>query len=172
MLFGVAIAFAIALPLRAQDAKAATAVIVNSGSTNTAGFRIVVERSGNAEFTPAPRRSGPDSGAKAEPKSRKVPDALVHDLYSDLDAAKPLSSLPAPRCMKSASFGTKLTIEFGAEVTPDLSCGDGGNEKLKALIRDANQIVALFQRKLSAQRGTRSAGERRQSRPAASRAGE
>ena len=109
-LFGIAIALAIAFPLCAQDSKAATAVIVNSGSTNTAGFRIVVERSGDAEFTPAPRRSGPDSGAKAEPKHTKVPDTLVHGLYSDLDAAKPLSSLPRPRCMKSCLLYTSRCV--------------------------------------------------------------
>jgi hypothetical protein len=141
---GIAIASAIAFSLCAQDSKAASVAIVNSGSTNAAGFRIVVPRSGDAELTSAPRRFGPDSGGKAEPRRRKVPDTLVHDLYSDLDAAKPLSSLPAPRCMKSASFGTRLTIEFGADATPDLSCGDGGVAKLKALIRDVRQILELF----------------------------
>jgi hypothetical protein len=140
LIFGAGMTLAIAFPLRAAD----SAVIVNSGSTNTPGFRIVVERSGDAEFTPTPRRPGPGTGAKAEPRQRKLPDNLVHALYSDLAASKPLSTLPPRRCMKSASFGTKLTIELGADESPDLSCGDGGNAKLGALIRDANQIVERF----------------------------
>jgi hypothetical protein len=141
---GMAVAIAIVLtssrvaeaPVRADD----DAVIANSGSTNTAGFRIVVERSGSAELTPMPRRSGEKPG----PKHERVPDPLIHDLYADRGAAKPLASLPRPRCMKSVSFGSRLTIEVGADATPDLSCGDGGSAKLGALIRDANRIVELF----------------------------
>ena len=75
---------------------------------------------------------------------RKLPDALAKRLYSDLSAAKPISYLPNERCMKSASFGTKLTIEFGGQETPDLSCGGGDDSKLQALVRDANEIVELF----------------------------
>lgn len=122
------------------------AVIVNSGSTNVAGFQITVERLGDAELAPVPRRPSPPSSAKAEPTHKRVPGALVGRFYSDLEAAKPLSSLPKQRCFKSASFGSKLTIEFGADETPDLSCGDGGNLKLRALIQDTNEIVNLFTR--------------------------
>jgi hypothetical protein len=120
------------------------AVIVNSGSTNTVGFRIVVERSGKAEFTGGPRRSGRSPDERPRQMDRELPDTLVRRFYSDLDAAKPLSSLPNRRCMKSASFGTKLTIEFSGEETPDLSCGSGDNASLQALVQDANEILKLF----------------------------
>jgi len=125
-------------------AGADVAVIVDSGSTNTAGFRIVVEQSGDAEFTAGPRRPSRSPDEKPQQMRRKLPDTLVGRLYSDLGAAKPLSALPNQRCMKSASFGTKLTIEFDGQETPDLSCGDGDNAKLRALVRDANEIVKLF----------------------------
>jgi|SRR5579863_1314941 hypothetical protein len=136
--------FAVVTLIAVHGAVAAdVAVIVNSGSTNTAGFRIVVERSGNAEFTAGPPRPNrPDE--KPKQMRRKLPDPLVERLYSDLDAAKPLSSLPSQRCAKSASFGTKLTIEFGGQESPDLSCGPGDNAKLQALARDANEIVKLL----------------------------
>jgi hypothetical protein len=120
------------------------AVIVNSGSTNKAGFRIVVERSGKAEFTVGPRRSGRSPDDTPKPVERTLPGTVVKRFYADLDAAKPLSSLPNRRCMKSASFGTKLTIEFDGEETPDLSCGSGDNAKLQDLVRDASEIVKLF----------------------------
>jgi hypothetical protein len=137
------------LPVAGFSPPPDSAVIVNSGSTNKAGFRIVVERSGNAEYAAIPRGLNPQP---AQPESTKtahgpVPDALVQRLYSDLEAAKPLASLPQPRCMKSASFGFRLTIELGSLETPDLSCGDGNSPKLRALIRDANEIVALFSAK-------------------------
>lgn len=122
-------------------AEADSAVIVNSGSTNTAGFKIAVERSGNAEYAAMPRRPLPQA---PEPSRRPVPNELAKRLYADLEAAKPLSSLPRPRCAKSASFGSRLTIEFGGSETPDLSCGDGDNPKLRALIHDTNDILAIF----------------------------
>jgi hypothetical protein len=119
------------------------ATIVNSGSTNRAGFRIVVERSGTAVLTSSPRRFGA-RGAQPEPVRRTIPAALVDSFYAGLAAARPFTSLPAVHCAKSASFGSSLTIEFGSEHTPDLSCGDGGNSFMRDLIRDANQIVALL----------------------------
>jgi len=42
------------------------------------------------------------------------------------------------------AFGKKLTIEFGGQATPDLSCGGGDNAILQALVRDASEIVKLF----------------------------
>ncbi len=143
----VAIAIAVlgpCLPVLASPTGDSVA-IVSSGSTNRAGYRIMVERSGSAEYTAVPRRSGPQSKTQSDtPARRRVPDALVKRFFSDLETAKPLTSLPQPRCAKSASFGSRLTIEAAGFETPDLSCGDGDSPKLRALIRDANEIVALF----------------------------
>jgi len=119
---------------------AGDAVIVNSGSTNTPGFRIVVERSGKAIYTPMPRKS--DTNLK--PRTLHLRQALVTRLYSDLDAGKPLAGLPRGGCIKSASFSSSLIIEFAGVKTPDLSCPDHGNPRLQALIKDASEIVKLF----------------------------
>jgi hypothetical protein len=118
------------------------AVIVNSGSTNTAGFRIVVEHSGKATYTSTGRRQPNGSSAN---RNVDLPKALATRFYADLAAAKPFSQLPIPHCMKSASFGYALTIEFAGQTTPDLTCGDQGNAKMKALIQDSGEIVKLFQ---------------------------
>lgn len=115
-----------------------SAVIVNSGSTNTAGFRIVVERSGKAS------RSETRRSTQAQPKSIKVPKKLVDRFYADLEAARPLSKLPRQACMKSASFGTVLTVELAGDETPDLSCGDHGDSRIRALIQDTSEIEKLF----------------------------
>jgi hypothetical protein len=120
------------------------AMIVNSGSTNRPGFRIVVDRSGVAELTSTRRRLGAQE-AQPETTRRTLPRALVETFYSDLQAAKPLDSLPVVHCAKSVSFGSALTVAFGKERTPDLSCGDGGSATMHDLIRDASQIVALIQ---------------------------
>jgi len=122
-----------------------SAVLVNSGSTNTAGFKIVIQNDGAAEYTPAPRaRPQPEGQHAVAPMKRKLPPALVHRLFSDLEAARPFSDLPRPTCVKSVSFGTRLTIQFHGDETPDLNCDAGQSTKLAALIEDAKQIVAAF----------------------------
>lgn len=121
-----------------------TIAIVNSGSTNTAGFRIEVKPSGEAEYTSQPRRIGFLRGEEPRNVQKTIPKGLADRLYRDVKAARPLSALPPQHCVKSVSFGTRLTIEEGDDSSPDLSCGDGGNEKLKALIADANEIVRIF----------------------------
>jgi hypothetical protein len=117
--------------------------IVKSGSTNTAGFQIVVQKNGDAEYTTQARRMVLQrTPAKLQ---QTIPKELADRLFADVAAARPLASLPARLCAKSASFGTRLKIEIGDEESPDLSCGDGGNTKLHALIEDANKIVKIFQ---------------------------
>jgi len=120
-----------------------SAIIEQSGSTNSSGFRIVVEKSGKANYTPVAAKSGRQTDA-AKPQSKQITSDLAGRFFSDLGAAGNLSDLPKPRCMKSASFGTTLTVELGGQKSPDLSCGDGGNAKLKALIQDTNDIVSSF----------------------------
>lgn len=128
------------VPLLADDA----ATIVNSGSTNTPGFEIVVERSGKAAYTETRRRAVEPPEQQPKSKSVKVPKDLVKRLYADLASAQPLAQLPRHSCLKSASFGTVLTIELGGDMTPDLNCGDGGDSRMKALIQDAADIEKLF----------------------------
>jgi hypothetical protein len=117
--------------------------IVDSGSTNRAGFRIVVDREGVAHMTSMPRRSRAPQ-EQSESVERVLSPVLVKRFRADLEAAQPLAALPEVRCMKSVSFGSRLNIAFGGEQTPDLRCGDGGNAVLRNLIRDADEIVALF----------------------------
>jgi hypothetical protein len=124
--------------------------IADSGSTNRAGFRIVVERSGKAEMTVIPRRSG----AAEQTVEGKIAAAETERLFADVEAARPLSGLPKTHCMKSVSFGSTRTIEFEGARSPDLSCGDGGNAALRDLIRDVREIVAQFG-PLSGQRARR-----------------
>lgn len=128
-------------PLATALTAADSAVIIDSGSTNTPGFRIEVSTSGEAVYIPKPRRAGQLSEAQAKPKNRKLPAAMVKPFFAALDAAKPLSSLPGGGCFKSASFGTTRVIEYHGQTTPDLSCGDRGDLKRKALIQSMAEIV-------------------------------
>jgi hypothetical protein len=123
------------------------AAILSSGSTNVAGYRIDLERSGSATYTPIANRLNPEASAELEPRRHLIPHSLVQRFYADLQKAQPLASLPRQRCMKSASFGLTLVIQLGDQETPDLACGDGGNATLRTLIRDVNEIVRLVSSK-------------------------
>lgn len=121
-----------------------SAVIVNSGSTNMPGFKIVVERGGKAEYVPTLRAHPQPETPPPASKKNRLPPALSKRFFADLEAARPFSDLPRPTCMKSVSLGSRETIQFNGDETPDLDCGSGHNEKLGALIQDSRQIVAVF----------------------------
>ena len=89
------------------------------------------------------RRARPQE-TTAAPMHLKVPDALVQRFFTDLEAAEPLSALPKKGCVKSVSFGTSLTIEFGDQRSPDLSCPNADNLHVQTLLRDSNEIIHLF----------------------------
>lgn len=106
-------------------------VIVDSGSTNTIGYRITVSASGEASYV---------SGAG--PGHATLPADLYTHLKSDVAGAGPLSKLPAGSCMKPASFGTAVKISLGGETSPDLSCA--GNDAATKLKDDIDAVVAFL----------------------------
>ncbi|HYM00332.1 MAG TPA: hypothetical protein VEZ90_15365 [Blastocatellia bacterium] len=119
-----------------------TAEIVNSGSTNTAGYRILVKESGDVTFIPGKPRSriGPPNPETDAERSVTIPPDLAKRFFDDIDHASPLSKLPVVHCMKSVSFGTLTFIKLGDERSPDVSC-PGKDERLGALYHDAQEIL-------------------------------
>ena len=115
------------------------AVILNTGSTNTSAYRIVVQDNGNAEYVVDVNRA-----------KMRVPAAIISKFFSDLHAAAPLESLPHAPCMKSISFGTSLFVWWERSRSPDLSCPS--DARSTALAADA-QAVAAALRISSASRG-------------------
>jgi hypothetical protein len=107
------------------------AVILNTGSTNAAGYRIVVQLSGSVEYVAASRRD-----------TATIDDRLAAKFFSDLKAAGPLQDLQTTPCMKSVSFGTSLFVWWEHGRSPDLSCSSG--EQARAVAADASQIAAAL----------------------------
>jgi len=120
----------IASPAPAPSSLPATsAVIANSGSTNTAGYRIVVATDGRAQITQG-----------TTTRSLTIPAALATQFYTDLAAAGPLDAMPARSCMKSASFGTTTVVTYAEKTSPDLQCSAQG-DAAKALAADVRAIT-------------------------------
>jgi hypothetical protein len=101
------------------------AVILDTGSTNTLGYRIVVRQSGEAEYINGSKR------AMAE-----VPPSLSTRFFKDLQAAMPLTARGSSGCMKSASFGSSLFVWWKGSRSGDLSCSS-----VSALAMDARMIA-------------------------------
>lgn len=115
----------------------AQAVIVNSGSTNTTGYRILVLESGLVRLTNLGR-----AGQPSQTEGGRLSASLTHKLFRDLAAAMPLSQLPAGHGFKSVSFGTSTHIEYKGQRTPDLSFP--ANAKARDLAGDATAVAGAL----------------------------
>jgi hypothetical protein len=126
-----AIVLAVVVATLAGPVPSGSAVIVNSGSTNAPGYRIVVRPDGAATVL---------EGATI--KHLQAPPLTVKALFHDLRAAEPLRAMRTAGCMKSASFGTTTHIEWRGQSTPDLSC-PSTNPAILHLDRDVSVIDAF-----------------------------
>lgn len=98
-------------------APADTAVIVNSGSTNSYGYSIHVSSDGKATVTLQNRGGTPES----TPKPFTVSTETASRFFSDLAAARKGNAATVP-CMKSVSFGSSMHISWQGWTSPDLTC--------------------------------------------------
>ncbi|HME80526.1 MAG TPA: hypothetical protein VKF82_00465 [Candidatus Eremiobacteraceae bacterium] len=87
------------------------AVILETGSTNSPGYRIVVQRSGEVEYVEGAVR-----------RTAALRENTAGAFFADLQSAMPLSALRAGRCMKSASFGSSTFGWWRGQRSPDLQC--------------------------------------------------
>jgi hypothetical protein len=106
------------------------ALIVNSGSTNSAGYRLRVYADGTTALQQG------DAAVR-----KHVSLALVKRFFADLRAAGALDALPRGGCMKSASFGSSTTVAYRGKLSPDVSCPSASPAE-RALAVDADALAA------------------------------
>jgi hypothetical protein len=135
---GVAAGFGLIAGIAAVAACAATspdqATIVNSGSTNTAGYKLNVGSDGHASAV-MQNRAGV---AQSSVRSFTVSTQQAGSFFAHLKAAK---AAPAPTggCMKSASFGSSTIVHWQGWTSPDLNC-PSDDSAIKALANDVSAI--------------------------------
>lgn len=105
------------------------ALIVDSGSTNRAGYRLRVTADGWTALQQGD-----------VPLRKRVSADLVARFFADLRAAGPLDRLRTAHCMKSASFGTTTQIGYRGKLSPDVSC-PGTSAAARALSVDATALA-------------------------------
>jgi hypothetical protein len=105
------------------------ALIVNSGSTNTAGYQLTVFEDGTTALV------------QGDVTLRKrAPAQLVARFFADVRAAGPLDAIPAGMCMKSASFGTTTRVMYRGKTSPDISC-PSPSAQARALAVDVQSLA-------------------------------
>ena len=114
-------------PALAATQDIADLTIINSGSTNMAGYRIEVLPNGNMVY-----------GSGVNIRSAVLPAAVAQKLFSDVRAAQPFAQLALKPCMKSASFGSTTILNYKNETSPDISCP--GSPKAAALYADVQTV--------------------------------
>jgi hypothetical protein len=115
------------------------AVILNTGSTNALGYRIVVQSSGVAEYVAGNAR------AKA-----RVSAATANKFFADMRAGARLAQMPIMQCMKSASFGTSTFVWWRGQRSGDLECA--ADARGKALASDVSAIAQALKIETHAKR--------------------
>jgi hypothetical protein len=110
-----------------------SAVITNSGSTNSVGYVIKVSPDGQATLEMQGK-----GGTPSAPKSFTVPAATATRFFSDLAAARKANAVTVP-CMKSVSFGTTTRITWQGWQSPDLDCPPK-DDLGTALVNDVDAI--------------------------------
>jgi len=124
------------------------ATIIQSGSTNTIGYNLVIHSDGSA--------AGMDSsgGTRSLVVRREYPPGTIDTkkLQRLLAAIGDVSKIPIGVCMKSASFGTTTKISYAGKVSGNLQClqhqASGGDEALLQSSEDLAVFVRTIQHQL------------------------
>jgi hypothetical protein len=97
------------------------ATILQSGSTNTGAYRVVIHNDGSATAETTGR---PGLRQKAEPGSQQFPAGTIDakTLLRLLRAIGDVSRIPTGTCAKSVSFGTRTQIVYAGKTSGDLQC--------------------------------------------------
>ena len=126
-----------ALPAVAKPkaAPVQTVNVMNTGSTNTFGYKITLVVKGNNYRVDMVADDGTTRSSNYGTLKQMGPH-FVH-FFVDLDAATPISSLPVRHGMRSTSFGTATYIIYKGQKSPDLTfASDPRSVTLKADIDD------------------------------------
>lgn len=133
------------------SAKDDLATILQSGSTNTRAYRVVIHNDGSAMA----EVSGTSSLQRSEPaQTQRFPPGTINtkQLRHLLVEIGDVSRIPIGACAKSASFGTRTQIVYVGKTSGDLQCirqqTAGGDASALQRAKDLSQFVQTTLRQL------------------------
>jgi len=138
------------------------ATILQSGSTNTRAYKVVIHNDGSATAD----ISGAPVIQKSEPaRSQQFPPGTINTktLRRLLAEIGDVGKIPTGSCAKSASFGTRTQITYAGKTSGDLQCvrqqASGGDEaplqaskKLSKFVQTTLSQLKVNDRRISSTR--------------------
>jgi hypothetical protein len=117
-------------------------VINNSGSTNTAGWQLVINPDGSGAFVSQP-------GHPINYGSKEYPAGTfnITGITTIIDQFGGASKIPTGTCAKSVSFGTTTTITYNGSTSGDVSCLTGTSvlsQELRLQIVSIEQKMGVY----------------------------
>jgi hypothetical protein len=120
------------------------ATIIQSRSTNTRAYKVVIHNDGSATA----EISGARFGSRTEPpRSQQFPPGTIDTktLRLLLTQIGDVSRIPTGGCAKSVSFGTRTQIAYAGKTSGDLQCiqpqGSGGGRPPPQACEDLSRFV-------------------------------
>lgn len=134
-----------------QSVEGILATIIQSGSTNTRGYKIVIHNDGSA----SEEINSASSDSRTEPPlSQRFPPGTIDTktLRRLLMVIGDVSRIPIGACAKSVSFGTHTQINYANKTSGDLQCIQqpalGGDQALLQASEDLARFVQTSLRQL------------------------
>jgi hypothetical protein len=104
-----------------QGVESILAIITQSGSTNSRGYKVVIHNDGSATA----EIGGTSFAFRTEPsRSQQFPPGTIDTktLRRLLTQIGDVSRIPIGSCAKSVSFGTRTQITYASKTSGDLQC--------------------------------------------------
>lgn len=127
-----------------QGAEDELATILQSGSTNTRGCKVVIRGDGSATA----QISGRGLVQKSEPtQSQQFPAGTIDTktLRRLLREVGDVSKIPTGNCAKSVSFGTRTQIAYEGKTSGDLQCIRQATDVDQAALQGSKDLSKFVQ---------------------------
>jgi hypothetical protein len=101
-----------------------------SSSTNVHGYAILLQQNAKARLT-----------QDGYVQTTTIPTADAAQFFKDLDAYSPIKDIATVNnCLKSASYGTTMTLTYAGSTSGDVSCPPSSTSPAEVLYGDEQQV--------------------------------
>ncbi|HEV2425781.1 MAG TPA: hypothetical protein VGZ29_13215 [Terriglobia bacterium] len=126
---------------QSSGAESILAVITESHSTNSVGYRLVIHNDGSATA-----EIGRGAGGARQSRSQQFPAGTIDavTLRRFVEQIGDVSRIPTGFCAKSTSFGTRTEITYAGKTSGDLQCVRPQPSKANRAPLAASEELAKF----------------------------
>jgi len=134
-------------PAAKQNPESDFVTILQSGSTNTRPYKVVIHKDGSATVEIG---GGNTAFAGQPPQTKEFPAGTIatKPLQQLLGEIGDVSAIPIGMCAKSVSFGTRTQVVYEGKTSGDLQCvsksASGSGQPLRASQQLGEAVLAIL----------------------------